>query len=147
MIIDINDVEKGAVKAFEGHSSKPDVKEFKKNLDINIDVLYNALIDGSYIIFLHYRKLTKINNDGKVRHIDSPSLITRIYQHTFMLKMRQLYDNIDPNVKHLININSYTNKVGIWYDYKNTKKVDLSYRIVINIGDGSVPFMLDIFIS
>ena len=57
------------------------------------------------------------------------------------------YDNIDPNVKQLININSYTNKVGIWYDYKNTKKVDLSYRIVINIGDGSVPFMLDIFIS
>ena len=57
------------------------------------------------------------------------------------------YDNIDPNVKHLININSYTNKVGIWYDSKNTKNVDLSYRIVINIGDGSVPFMLDIFIS
>lgn len=121
MIIDINDVEKGAVKAFEGHNSKPDVKEFKKNLDININVLYNALIDGSYIIFLHYRKLIKINNDGKVRHIDSPSLITRIYQHTFMLKMRQLYDDIDPKI-------AYNCKEGYGITSKDKEK-SLMYRL------------------
>lgn len=90
----------GAVKSFEGHSSKPEVKEFKKNLEMNVDKLFSALVDGSYINLIDYRKLTKVNNDGKVRNIDSPTLITRIYQHTFMIMMQQEYDKKDPHIAY-----------------------------------------------
>ena len=100
MNIDRNDVMSGAVKAFEGHGCKRDVRLFKENLDKNIDVLYEALKNRSYVMFLNYRKLTKVNNDGKIRHIDSPSLITRIYQHTFILKMLPLYNELDPEIAY-----------------------------------------------
>ena len=100
MNITRQDVMNGAIKSFEGHSNKVDVKKFNINLDRNIDVLYSFLLDGSYLRFLTYRKLVKINNDGKIRHIDSPSLITRIYQHTFMIMIKHSYQELDPDIAY-----------------------------------------------
>ena len=111
----------GAVKAFEGHRNQYDVKEFIKNLDKNIDAMYAAILDKSYILFLNYRKLIKVNNDGKVRHIYSPSLITRIYQHTFMIKMKSLYEDLDPKI-------AYNCKEGYGISSKDKEK-SLMYRL------------------
>ena len=61
MNITRQDVMCGAVKSFEGHGSKVDVKKFNINLDRNIDVLYKSLLDGSYTELLTYRQLVKVN--------------------------------------------------------------------------------------
>ena len=96
--ISISDVEQAARKAFEGHSGKPEVEEFKSDFDKNCIKLYNALKDGSWPEMLAYRQLEKTNNNGKRRHIDCPSLVTRIYQILMMLKLEPVYrpkDNLN----------------------------------------------------
>lgn len=121
MWITRDDVMNGALKSFEGHTGQRDVKEFKKNLENNIDLLYGALIDGTYIDHISYRELVKVNNDGKTRKISSPSLVTRIYQHTFIWLMKDAYDREDPKI-------SYNCKDGYGIT-SNDKEKSLMYHI------------------
>lgn len=56
------------------------------------------------------------------------------------------YDNIDPLKPSLIDINNLSNRIGIWFDSKINKKIDTTYRIVINTGHVGIPFLLDVYI-
>ena len=78
------DIEKAAWRAFEGHSGKREVTDFIEDFQNRCAKLYDALLGGSWKEFLSYRVLEKVNKNGKERHIDSPSLVTRIYQHLLL---------------------------------------------------------------
>lgn len=91
----LRDVEKAAYKAFEGHNSKSDVKAFKAAFKNRVQILYDAIKDGSYRRLIKYRKLKKTNHKGKVRLIDSPNLDTRIMEHLWLYLIVPFYDKKD----------------------------------------------------
>ena len=88
-------MQSAAYRAFRGHSSKRDVKAFKKDFDNRCMSLFLALNDGSWKGRLSYRSLVKVNNNGKVRHILCPSLETRIYQHLLLNLLEEHYSRKD----------------------------------------------------
>lgn len=79
------------------HMQKDEVEAFmdKKVYDANVDRLYAALIDGSYVGLLTYRDMVKTNNNGKVRHIKMPSFVTRSYQWLWLMLIRPIYHPVD----------------------------------------------------
>ena len=93
--LNLQDIEAAALRAFRGHSGKREVIKFKNNFGSECNVLYSALQDGSWRQKLSYRKLVKVNNNGKVRNIESPSLYTRIYQHLFLNIIEETYFSKD----------------------------------------------------
>lgn len=84
-----------AKRAFRGHSGKPEVKRFKQEMEGNCQKLHRSLQDGTWRDVLSYRKLEKTNNNGKVRHILSPSLETRILQHLMLSLLVPVYEKKD----------------------------------------------------
>lgn len=136
--ISVSDFKDAAIRSFEDHQGERAVIAFKKNLDENCYVLYQAFRDGSYIHLLHYRQMEKINNNGKKRSIDSPDLVTRIYQYIFLNIIEPVYFSKD----NLMGLNckkrcGITSNVGyksvlhrlkqIYYDH-----LDLNYVLVID---------------
>jgi len=93
-----SDVEHAAKRAFKHHGTKETVIEFKLHYSENIDRLYNSLLDGTWTKFIKYTSTQKINNNGKVRIINTPNLDTRIYQHCFLIKVEPIYYARDPLV-------------------------------------------------
>lgn len=94
----IGDIESAAWRAFRGHSRKPEVRAFQESMSSNCAFLYDSLRDGSWQNLMVYRQLTKTNNNGKVRQIDSPSLVVRIYQHLLLNLLEPHYfrkDNLN----------------------------------------------------
>ena len=89
--ISVSDFKDAAIRSFEDHQGERAVIAFKKSLDENCYVLYQAFRDGSYIHLLHYRQMEKMNNNGKKRSIDSPDLVTRIYQYIFLNIIEPVY--------------------------------------------------------
>lgn len=136
--ISVSDFKDAAIRSFEDHQGERAVIAFKKNLDENCYVLYQAFRDGSYIHLLHYRQMEKTNNNGKKRSIDSPDLVTRIYQYIFLNIIEPVYFSKD----NLMGLNckkgcGITSNVGyksvlhrlkqIYYDH-----LDLNYVLVID---------------
>lgn len=93
--ISVEDVMEAAKRAFRGHSGKPDVKRFKQEMEGNCQKLHRSLQDGTWRDVLSYHKLEKTNNNGKVRHILSPSLETRILQHLMLSLLVPVYEKKD----------------------------------------------------
>lgn len=93
--LNLQDIEAAAFRAFRGHSGKREVIKFKNDFESECNALYSALKDGSWRQKLSYRKLVKVNNNGKVRNIESPSLYTRIYQHLFLNIIEETYFSKD----------------------------------------------------
>ena len=93
--LSISDVEQAARRAFEKHSGNKEVVKFQADFEINCQRLYNALKDGSWKSQLSYRQMEKVNNNGKRRHIDCPSLVTRIYQHLMLNLLEPVYGRKD----------------------------------------------------
>lgn len=94
------DLRQGTLEAIEGHRKNAEVIAFLENMNKNIEELYPSILDGSYVKYISYRRLYKTNNDGKKRNIDSPSFITRIFQHTIMLKLQPYYEKYDQKIAY-----------------------------------------------
>ena len=82
-------------KAAEGHSNKVEVERMMENADTYSDMVLASIRTGEYRRHLHYRKLTKRNPNGKLRHIDSPMLFPFVLQHLFIVLAKPLYDQHD----------------------------------------------------
>lgn len=84
------DLEKAIYLASKEHMNQREVKMFLNNPENSKD-LWKLWKDGSWKELIKYRKLTKIGINGKERHIDSPNFLTRIFQHLWIIKARELY--------------------------------------------------------
>lgn len=93
--LQLSDIESAVNRAFKGHSGKREVIEFKNDYESECKKIYTSLMDGTWKQHLKYRKLVKVNNNGKVRNIESPSLYTRIYQHLFLDIIEETYFSKD----------------------------------------------------
>ena len=93
--LSIDDQESAVMRAFRKHGGKREVIEFKEDLSGNCKELYILLMSGRYGDVVEYWKLVKVNNNGKVRHIDSPFLKTRIYQHLALNILEPIYFSKD----------------------------------------------------
>lgn len=91
-----NILEEAIDRACKGHTKKPEVRRMLKYKKLNAKILYEALCNDTWTKFLKYRELTKVNaGNGKVRHIHTPSLTTRVYQHLLLLFIEPLYKKKD----------------------------------------------------
>lgn len=137
--LSLSDIKFAANKAMKGHSKKPEVIRFNKKFDRNCNMLYQDLLSGAWKGRIKYIKLTRINpGNGKTRYIDSPSFITRVYQHLFLYL-------IEPGYYQKDNLNSLNCKMGCGITSKDKKKSvikklkhvfydrrDLEYYLVID---------------
>ena len=82
-------------KAAEGHSNKGEVERMTANSDTYADMVLASIASGEYRRHLRYRTLTKVNPNGKVRHIESPMLFTFVLQHLFLVLAKPIYDRHD----------------------------------------------------
>lgn len=136
--IDIDTVKRAADRAFEGHTGESEVIRFLEDFDEKCNMLYTSLIDGSYKSILKYRSLSKTNPNGKKRDINSPTLITRIYQHLFLELIEPIYyskDNgIGLNCKKGCGITSKNKNKSVIHRLKNLfyDRLDLEWALVID---------------
>lgn len=105
IIVGLDDIKKACRSAFNGHSKKREVIDFSENIDMRSSEIFELFNEGKWNDCISYRKLDKKNKNGKVRHIDSPNLVTRIYQHLFLNKIRPIYEHSD-------NYNGLNCKIG-----------------------------------
>ena len=82
--LSVSDIAVASGRAYKHHSGKSEVVAFKKDCEANCQRLYERLMDGCWKADLSYRPMRIKNNDGKLREIESPSLVTRIYQHLLL---------------------------------------------------------------
>lgn len=69
-----DDFKKAVESAAKGRKKRPEVKEALKDVDGFCASIKQRLKDGSWRKDIKYRKLTKVNNNKKVRHIDAPNI-------------------------------------------------------------------------
>jgi hypothetical protein len=84
--------------AATGHKSKPEVNAMLEDMDAYADRVIEAIEIGSYVGQLTYREFMHRNSNGKMRHIESPDLFTRVLQHVFIVLVQHLYDKMDPHI-------------------------------------------------
>lgn len=136
--INIDMIKEAVVRASDRHGWKTEVIRFNESLDANCNMIYNNLLDDGYLSFIKYKKLERVNGNGKVRKIDSPTFVTRIYQHLFLLLIEPVYyskDNMtDLNCKPGCGITSNTRRKsvvrllkGLFYD-----RLDLEWALIID---------------
>ena len=136
--INIDMIKEAVVRASDRHGWKTEVISFNKSLDANCNMIYNNLLDDGYLSFIKYKKLERVNGNGKVRKIDSPTFVTRIYQHLFLLLIEPVYyskDNMTGlNCKPGCGITSNTRRKsvvrllkGLFYD-----RLDLEWALIID---------------
>lgn len=113
--ITLDDTEEAAYRAFRGHSAKSDVKRFVNDFRYNCNEMHNRLKNGTWRELISYRSLDKMNNNGKLRHLQSPDLFTRIYQHLFLNKVEGYYFKRD-------NLNGVNCKPGFGITAKEKSK-------------------------
>lgn len=136
--IDVDTVKRAAERAFEGHTGESEIIRFLEDFDEKCDMLYTRLIDGSYKSILGYRELSKTNSNGKKREINSPTLVTRIYQHLFLELIEPIYyskDNgIGLNCKKGCGITSKNKRKSVIHRLKNLfyDRLDLEWALVID---------------
>lgn len=135
----VQDIKFAALDAFRGHNKKPEVKRFKKSLDDNCRNLFNALMNGTWKNKIHYIQLTRVNRgNGKTRYINSPSLVTRIYQHLFINIILGWYNSKDnqngKNCKLGYGITAREKSKSVVKELKNVfyDRRDLNYYLVID---------------
>lgn len=136
--LSVEDMRKAAKRAFVGHNGKGEVRNFKNDFEENCDFLYDCLMNGEWTNLLEYRQLTKVNRNGKVRQIDSPSLNTRIYQHLLLNLLEPIYYSKDNgnavNCKRGCGITSKVKKNSIVHALKHVyyDRLDLNYCLIID---------------
>lgn len=124
--------------AASGHNGKKEVKRMMDDIDGYATMVYESIKNCTYKDELRYRRMKKVNRNGKKRDIDSPSLFTRVLQHVFILLIKDRYDRSDNhngmNCKddYGITANNKNNSVihklkHLYYDRR-----DLNYAVVID---------------
>ena len=93
-----DDFKKAVKSAAKGRKKRPEVKEALKDVDGFCASIKQHLKDGSWRKDIEYRKLTKVNNNKKVRHIDAPTFRTLVYEHLLKNKLEPIYRRRDPLV-------------------------------------------------
>ena len=92
------EVEQAAKDAVRHHMNKDFVQDFCFYWEENLSFILTMILDGSYVEHIAYRQLVKTNRNGKVRNVDSPTLVTRILQYVFINRAQPLYDALDNHV-------------------------------------------------
>ena len=92
------DIYQAALESFDKHGKDRDVIAFNKDLEGNVERLYESVISGNLDDVISFRQLTKVNSNGKVRSIDSPSLRTRILEIAWLDKVKPIYDKANIGV-------------------------------------------------
>lgn len=92
-----NDIMLAARRAIRGHRGKKEVIQFESDFENCCKTLWNDLQNGNWKnIVSEYRRWDSVNkSNGKLRHIESPSLCCRIYQHLLLLKLEDWYRKHD----------------------------------------------------
>ena len=88
------EVEQAAHDAVRDHLNKATVTEFCREWEENVALVLAMIQDDTYVEHIEYRQLKKTNKNGKVRHIDSPTLVTRILQYVFINRANALYESL-----------------------------------------------------
>jgi len=121
MNLDRDTILNAILKASRGHSRKREVKKMLSSIDEWIDDVGSSVLSRSYLSRLSYREFDILNDKGKKRHIEQPSLFTRVLQHLFILQIQPLYDSLDPKI-------SYNCKTGYGIHAKDKRK-SMAHRI------------------
>jgi len=112
-------------KAATGHSRKKEVQNMLADINNYVIEVFSTIETGDYAGKLSYRTFDTTNSNGKIRHIEQPSLFTRVLQHLSMLMLRPLYDRLDPYI-------SYNCKDGYGIHSRNPHK-SLSHFLKHNV--------------
>ena len=82
--------------AARSHSRKAEVRAMLASPDDYALAVARSVALRDYP--LSYREFDTTNSNGKRRHIEQPSLLTRVLQHLFIILVQPLYDARDPHV-------------------------------------------------
>ena len=93
-----DDYMKAVHTAAKGRKNRPAVRKALKDVKGLCAVVEQHLKDGSWRKDIGYRKLIKVNNNKKVRHIDAPTFLTLVYEHLLKNKLEPIYAFRDPKV-------------------------------------------------
>lgn len=132
------EVEQAALDACREHLKKPSVIQFCQDWEDNVQLVLQLIKTGNYVNFITYRKLSKLNKNGKLRNIDSPTLITRIFQYVFINRARPLYQEIDNwsglNCKDGCGLNSKKLRNSVRHRVKSLfyERRDLNYVAIVD---------------
>lgn len=138
IVLTYQDVCKAADSAAEGHRGERQVERFYRSFDEGCAELLAKLRDGSWREDLSYRKLERVNTNGKRRKIDSPTFRTRIYQHLLLNLLVPFYrrkDNLNGlNCKAGCGITARTPEKSVVHRMKRLfyDRLDLNYVLVID---------------
>jgi len=135
-VISLETVQMAMVMAARNHQKKQAVIDMQENWDEVSEIILKMIENGEYKELICYEKKTLY--DKKERHIDMPTLMTRILQYVFMLYAEPFYKREDPkisyNCKEGYGLNaqdrskSVTRKVKhLFYDRR-----DLNYVLMID---------------
>ncbi len=100
MLLDSDLIRRAIRKAAKGHSSKAEVRDMLSGIDEYAIRVASAIESGTYISMLSYREFDTTNSNGKRRHIEQPSLFTRVLQHLSIVLLKPLYDSLDPRISY-----------------------------------------------
>lgn len=133
-----DDMERAVYDACRNHYQKTEVQLFFDDWDDNIDMLCMSVNSGQYVEFISYRKLTKVNKNGKRRDIDSPTLVTRILQYVFINRISPLYRRRDNyaalNCKKHCGLNAKQKRYSVRHRLKSLfyDRRDIHYVAVVD---------------
>lgn len=136
--LSVSDIAVACGRAFKHHSGKSEVIAFKKDFEANCQRLYERLMDGCWKADLSYRPMRIKNNDGKLREIESPSLVTRIYQHLLLNLLEPVYESKDNgngfNCKPGYGITAKDRRKSVVHRLKHAyyDRLDLHYALIID---------------
>lgn len=137
-IVTHSEVERAAFDACRNHNKKMEVQLFYEDWDSNIDMLCMCINSGLYVEVISYRKLYKINKNGKRRDIDSPTLVTRILQYVFINRISLFYrqrDNYSAlNCKNDCGLNAKQKRLSVRHRLKSLfyEHRDIHFAAVID---------------
>lgn len=92
----MKDVEAGELAALRGRADTRQAQDWLSEKKTNRQRVLTEALSLSFVT--EYRQLVKTNANGKVRHIDAPTLETLIAQHVWMELVMPYYRDVEPGV-------------------------------------------------
>lgn len=84
--------------AADGHRYKPEVIAMLSDKDAYTRKIRDSLVGNAYLSDISYHEFYTTNSNGKRRHIQQPSLFTRVLQHLFIYNIRPIFERCDPGI-------------------------------------------------
>ena len=98
MLLSTEIISQAIHNAAKGYVAKEEVQAMLANEDDYILDVASAVESGDYLNRMSYHEFNTRNSNGKRRHIEQPSLFTRVLQHLFILFIKPAYDMLDPDI-------------------------------------------------